>query len=48
MITLHPDVYDFLQSRANDRRLTFQDYLREILGDYFLANGGGRRMLKAD
>jgi hypothetical protein len=45
MVSLHPDIYDFLQARANDRKLTFQEYLRDLLGQYFIDNGGGRRKL---
>src|SRR5690349_16626190 len=32
MIAVHPDIYDFFQERATARGLTFQEYLREILG----------------
>jgi hypothetical protein len=48
MLTVNEDVFEFLMERAHERGLTFQEYLRVVLGEWFLVNGGGRRKLKLE
>lgn len=48
MLSLNREIFEFYKEKADARGITTQEYLRTVLAEHFLANGGGRRMMKLD
>ena len=48
MLSVHGDILDFIHAQADSKGIKIQEQLRLILGEWFIAHGGGRRVIEIE